>query len=168
MKLLFLICSFFVSNSSYALFSPCESSYHWDSYGRGLKSAFYPDRNFRARFNDESCYIMGANDGLALLENQEHTSCLRSFSKGINQGVAYQSMNNAADNCFVKGHIAGVADLDIAAREGNSQIAGRECVKAYTEGRKDYQNNMANDSSSIDSAKAKYCYGLGWYEAPLF
>ena len=169
MKIQFLLVSFFMANFAFAWnTSPCGNSYYWDSYGRGLKSAFLEGANTRAQVNDEGCYQLGINAGKNLLSSQNGEGCKRSFGEGQRIGIVYGSMNNAADSCYASGYTAGLADLNISAREGDTSIAGSKCVSAYRDGRRAYQQNLSNDPSSYESVKSRYCYGMGWYNAPLF
>jgi hypothetical protein len=148
-----------------ASYSSCGDSFHWDSYGRGTRSAFSGKADLRPRLNDEACYQYGLSQGLQLKASSD-ASCDDSFARGRAEGVRY-SQNQAGNACYVLGFNAGRADLNIAAREGDSSVAGSACVLAYRKGAEDYRSGLANDPTDFDGAKVRGCYGLGWYEAPL-
>lgn len=136
-----------------------------DSYGRGTSSAFSGHADLRPRHLDEGCYRLGLIQGDSLRAQQE-PRCDKSFSRGREEGVRFQRRSEDT-SCQKLGHEAGLADLNIAAREGDALVAGEACVRAYRLGREDFHQNLASTPSKVEGYKARYCYGNGWFEAPI-
>jgi hypothetical protein len=147
-------------------FSPCGDGYHWDSYERGIRSAFNGNNDdLRPGLNDEACYQAGLGDG-SLASASGDSRCGENFSSGHAAGLN-QAQGQSSGNCYDLGYDAGRADLDIGAREADAPLVGGSCVQAYTKGRADYMAGMSSDSKSFDEPQALHCYKLGWYEAPI-
>ncbi|HXN55004.1 MAG TPA: hypothetical protein VN874_01950 [Myxococcales bacterium] len=147
-------------------FSPCGDGYHWDSYERGIRSAFSSnDADLRPGLNDEACYQAGLGDG-PLVSASGDSRCGDNFSSGHADGLN-QAQGRSSGTCYDLGYDAGRADLDIGAREANAPLVGDSCVQAYRKGHADYLAGMSSDSTGLNEPQALYCYNLGLYEAPL-
>jgi hypothetical protein len=146
-------------------FSPCGDGFHWDSYERGIRSAFSSNADLRPRQNDEGCYQAGLGDG-PLATAWGDSRCGENFSRGRGDGLA-RAQSESGGNCYDLGYDAGRADLDIGAREADARLVGDSCVSAYRKGRADYLAGISSGSTDVSDPRALYCYNLGVYEAPL-
>jgi len=147
-------------------FSACGDSYHWDSYERGIRSAFSNNANLRPGLNDEGCYQAGVSQGPLARVAGDH-GCDDNFSIGHADGLN-QAQRNSGGNCYALGYDAGRADLDIGAREADAPLVGGACVQAYRKGHADYIAGKTSESTDFNAPRALYCYNLGLYEAPYF
>jgi hypothetical protein len=146
-------------------FSPCGEGFHWDSYERGIRSAFSNNADLRPRQNDEGCYQAGLGDG-PVARAWGDSRCGDNFSRGRVDGLT-QAQSESGGNCYDLGYEAGRADLDIGAREADASLVGDSCVKAYRTGHADYLAGTISDSTDASDPRALYCYNLGVHEAPL-
>jgi hypothetical protein len=147
-------------------FSACGDSYHWDSYERGIRSAFSKNADLRPSLNDEGCYQAGLRQGpLAIAAGD--LGCDDDFSTGHADGLI-QAQRHSGGNCYDLGYDAGRADLDIGAREADVHLVGDACVRAYRKGRADYIGGTSSESTDFNAPRALYCYNLGLYESPFF
>lgn len=146
-------------------FSPCGDSYHWDSYQRGVRSAFSSNADLRPSLNDEGCYQAGLSQGTQARAAGDY-HCDDNFSRGHADGLN-QAQSPSGRSCHALGYDAGRADLDIGAREADAALVGGSCVGAYRKGHADYLAGTSSDYTGVNDPRALPCYNLGLYEAPL-
>lgn len=145
--------------------SLCQYSYRSDSYGRGIESAF-TGQDLRSRYHDEACYQLGFEAANTAIDAEGRFSCKREFDRAYTEGFK-NSPYGTGVVCYNLGFSAGSAALGTAAREGNTELAGEDCVKAYQEGRADGKAGRVSNPSTTEGPQM-YCYQLGHFEAPLF
>jgi hypothetical protein len=137
----------------------CRMSYHEDSAGRGLEAGF-KNMNLRPKIVDENCYLQGVAEG-SLLPKSE-TSCQEDFEAGKANGLQANSIT-IGRTCSSKGYIAGTALLHVAAREGNLNLVGQNCVDEYLRGVKDGNETHITETGT-DNVERE-CYLTGFYDA---
>ncbi|MGK5085857.1 FtsX-like permease family protein [Bdellovibrionota bacterium FG-1] len=150
---------------AYGYGGTCSVGYSSDSYGRGVEAAFR-GRSSRPRLADEFCYNLGYQWGRSQLTAAgDDMECRGDFSDGYAQGLEASSQSGGR-TCYGPGYMAGRASLNIAAREGDSGVAGSNCVRLYRQGVEDFRNQIAATNPD-GSAKEVSCYQLGYFEGPL-
>ncbi|MEK7691809.1 MAG: hypothetical protein AAB425_12385 [Bdellovibrionota bacterium] len=129
------VASFLVGTAAQAATGPwCSESYRFSSYGRGLSAGFSgsPTSSVRPRLLDEGCYSIGLTVATEAIKENGNAQCRASFKAGFEEGMGATSW--AGNECFSLGYDAGLAFLEVSAREGSVAIVGKECVDAFKKG----------------------------------
>lgn len=171
-KLLTLALSALCSLSAMAYFPnpnvfPCSASYHKDSYGKGLESAFrITSVNSNPLFVDGACFGLGKQWGLLMRsQSSDSSSCFRDFLEGFQKGFSFD-VKISSTGCWQAGYDAGVANLHDSAREAQSQRVGSSCVQYYKEG---LENGCNLRVPVIPSDRLlSECYVTGWNDGDQF
>lgn len=141
----------------------CSQSYFSDSYGRGIEAGF-KGGNLRPALVDEGCYLLGIEKAqLTLKEARMHSIafCQKDFNEGYREGLK-ASLLSSGNICYVDGYSAGLAALDVGAREGNTSRVGQSCVREYQRGFK-----AGRASAPIEpelDQKLANCYQVGHFD----
>jgi hypothetical protein len=162
--LLFVSINVLAQTVSNPYTSLCQYSFHSDSYGRGIESAF-TEEDLRSAYHDESCYQLGVSAAEEAIRNEGRARCKQRFLEARPEGLKVSGSSDSVV-CAKLGYAAGIAALGTGAREARQDIAPVDCIAAYTKGRADGRSGR-NQLPSRSRAEA-YCYQLGLFEAPLF
>lgn len=157
-----------IQASANPLFPQCGMFVARDSYGRGLEAGFTSAGNLRPSLVDEVCYRMGEAKGREVRQMGEWGGD-RDFAEGQKQGFNSEpSSSSTGSESFNIGYEAGMAKLDVGAREGRTDWVGSACVRAYREGyaRSQSPDHLAPESQ--DNAKLTTCYMTGYNDGSVF
>jgi hypothetical protein len=144
-------------------YSWCQLGYRFDSYGRGLESAF-SGKNLRPRLNDEACFRLGLQKGNEL-KKAVGVECDRDFRDGRRLGFGVDTPS-AGTECFNAGYAAGEAALHVGAREADEKAVGAVCVGEYRRGEKDARN-LSVAEPGLGRRPAE-CYNTGYFDGQMF
>jgi hypothetical protein len=143
----------------------CGDGYRRDSYGRGLEAG-YRGGNQKPRLADDACYHLGFVRGTEI-RSERPFGCEAEFNEGHKQGFAGEmEVSSSGGPCHNLGYEAGRASLDVAAREGRTDVVGSACVSAYSDG---YRAALASMAAVFPSEQREFnCYGIGYADGQIF
>lgn len=171
-----VIASFLISTEGFSsteggeyqppLYPLCTFSYRFDSFGRGIEAGFFAE-DLKPELLDTVCYKLGVERGKKLTVTYElnRAQCEGDFNSGRKEGLKWSSYASG-NECYIAGYNAGLAALNVGAREANVELVGLKCVAAYKRGKQDSEKNLAVEAST--NSVETNCYMTGYNDGQIF
>jgi hypothetical protein len=149
--------------STFMIPALCAQGIRSDSYGQGIESG-YRGTLHRPEQVDEICFSSGLRRAATTLAEAEigERACRAAFASGFDAGFTANG-ESIGDPCRNDGYMAGVASLDVGAREGNLTVVGAECVQEYGRGFEEGRAGRVAEPK-LDQRLAA-CYRVGFYDS---
>jgi hypothetical protein len=142
----------------------CAAAGRSDSFGLGMKDQVLGTGSaLDFELADAACYGLGKQYAA---ENATGAACEGDFARGRAHAIAGDG-SYARTACESLGSMAGMAEIRVAARQGDASVAGEECCELYCRG---LTNARSGGVSEIDPGlgpKEQGCFHQGYFEASI-
>lgn len=162
-------CNVAQANASNPLFPVCLGSARTDSFGRGIRDEVMGTHlGLNFEWADAQCYDLGREHAVATMAadgGPNSMDCKGGFEAGFDKGMVASSLS-AGTGCYNLGYMAGLSELRIATANGDVKVCGKECLKLYCRGMKNWNEGVSSHwlPAGLDE-KHQACYQHGYHDA---